>query len=35
VFRELAAGVPAFAGLSYRTLGDQGVPVATAAAALA
>jgi len=24
-FRELAAGVPAFAGLTYRELGDQGV----------
>jgi NADH-quinone oxidoreductase subunit G len=27
-FRELAAAVPAFAGLTYRTLGDQGAPVA-------
>lgn len=26
VFRELAARVPAFAGLSYRVLGDQGAP---------
>jgi NADH-quinone oxidoreductase subunit G len=33
LFRELAAAVPAFAGLSYRALGDQGQPVAGAAAA--
>jgi NADH-quinone oxidoreductase subunit G len=26
-FRELAAAVPAFAGLSYRSLGDRGAPV--------
>ena len=27
LFREIAAAVPAFAGLSYRTLGDQGARV--------
>jgi predicted molibdopterin-dependent oxidoreductase YjgC len=32
VFRELATHVPAFAGLSYRALGDQGAPVAAATA---
>ena len=31
LFRELAAGVPAFAGLSYRGLGDQGAVVANGA----
>jgi NADH-quinone oxidoreductase subunit G len=31
VFRELAAAVPAFAGLSYGRLGDTGAPVAEAA----
>jgi predicted molibdopterin-dependent oxidoreductase YjgC len=30
LFRELAAQVPAFAGLSYRALGDHGAPVAGA-----
>jgi predicted molibdopterin-dependent oxidoreductase YjgC len=33
VFRELAAAVPAFAGLSYRVLGALGAPVASGAAA--
>ena len=28
LFRDLAAHVPAFAGLSYKTLGDHGAPVA-------
>jgi predicted molibdopterin-dependent oxidoreductase YjgC len=28
VFDDLAARVPAFAGMSYRTLGDEGAPVA-------
>jgi len=28
VFQQLAAAVPAFAGMSYRTLGDAGAPVA-------
>ena len=28
LFRELAAQVPAFAGLSYKALGDHGAPVA-------
>jgi NADH-quinone oxidoreductase subunit G len=32
LFRELAVGVPAFAGLSYRTLRDHGVVVAGASA---
>ena len=32
LFRELAGAVPAFAGLSYRTLGDHGAPVAGALA---
>jgi NADH-quinone oxidoreductase subunit G len=32
LFRELAEGVPAFAGLSYAGLGDQGAPVAGAVA---
>jgi NADH-quinone oxidoreductase subunit G len=31
LFRELAAGVPAFAGLSYKALGDHGMPVADGA----
>ncbi len=32
LFRELAGAVPAFAGLSYAGLGDQGAPVVGAAA---
>jgi NADH-quinone oxidoreductase subunit G len=30
IFNDLAATVPAFAGMSYRTLGDAGAPVAAA-----
>jgi len=33
LFRELAAATPAFAGLTYRALGDQGAPGAAAPAA--
>ena len=32
LFRDLAAHVPAFAGLSYKALGDHGAPVAGATA---
>jgi NADH-quinone oxidoreductase subunit G len=35
LFRELAAAVPAFAGLTYRALGAQGAPVAGAPVAAA
>jgi predicted molibdopterin-dependent oxidoreductase YjgC len=31
IFDDVAAGVPAFAGLSYRTLGDLGAPLASGA----
>jgi NADH-quinone oxidoreductase subunit G len=35
VFRQLAVAVPAFAGMSYRTLADQGAPIAGAATSAA